>query len=43
MKTLVTIFAVALALAFTAPAFAQDVSTAKTPGRVRGGWRRLGC
>jgi hypothetical protein len=31
MKTLVTIFAVALALAFTAPAFAQDVSTAKTP------------
>ena len=30
MKTLVTIFAVALALAFTAPAFAQTIDTAKT-------------
>jgi hypothetical protein len=30
MKTLISIFAVALALAFTGPAFAQDVKTAKT-------------
>jgi hypothetical protein len=30
MKTLISIFAVALALAFTDPAFAQDVKTAKT-------------
>jgi hypothetical protein len=30
MKTLITIFAIALALAFTGPAFAQDVYTAKT-------------
>ena len=30
MKTLISIFAVALALAFTVPAFAQDVKTAKT-------------
>ena len=29
MKTLISIFAVALALAFTGPAFAQDVKTAK--------------
>jgi hypothetical protein len=31
MKTLITIFAIALALAFTVPAFAQDLSTAKNP------------
>jgi hypothetical protein len=30
MKTLISIFAVALALAFTGPAFAQDVKTPKT-------------
>jgi hypothetical protein len=30
MKTLLSMFAVALALAFTGPAFAQDVKTAKT-------------
>ena len=30
MKTLISIFAVTLALAFTGPAFAQDVKTAKT-------------
>jgi hypothetical protein len=30
MKTLISIFAVTLALAFTGPAFAQDVTTAKT-------------
>ena len=30
MKTLISIFAVTLALAFTSPAFAQDVKTAKT-------------
>ncbi len=30
MRTLVAIFAVALALAFTGPAFAADVTTAKT-------------
>jgi hypothetical protein len=30
MKTLISIFAVALALAFTAPAFAGDVTKAKT-------------
>ena len=30
MKTLISIFALALALAFTGPAFAQDVKTAKT-------------
>jgi hypothetical protein len=30
MKTLISIFALALALAFTGPAFAQDVTTAKT-------------
>jgi hypothetical protein len=30
MKTLVSTFALALALAFTGPAFAGDVTTAKT-------------
>ena len=30
MKTLISVFAVTLALAFTGPAFAQDVKTAKT-------------
>jgi len=30
MKTLISTFALALALAFTAPAFAGDVTTAKT-------------
>jgi hypothetical protein len=30
MRTFISIFAVALALAFTGPAFAQDVKTAKT-------------
>ena len=30
MKTLISIFAVALALAFTVPAFAGDVTAAKT-------------
>ena len=30
MKTLISIFAVTLALAFTAPAFAADVTKAKT-------------
>jgi hypothetical protein len=30
MKTLISIFAVALALAFTGPAFAGDVTAAKT-------------
>jgi hypothetical protein len=30
MKTLISMFAVALALAFTGPAFAGDVTTAKT-------------
>jgi hypothetical protein len=30
MKTLISMFVVALALAFTGPAFAQDVKTAKT-------------
>jgi hypothetical protein len=30
MKTLISIFALTLALAFTGPAFAQDVKTAKT-------------
>jgi hypothetical protein len=30
MKTLISIFALALALAFSGPAFAQDVKTAKT-------------
>ena len=30
MKTLISTFALALALAFTGPAFAQDVKTAKT-------------
>ena len=30
MKTLISIFAVTLALAFAGPAFAQDVKTAKT-------------
>jgi hypothetical protein len=30
MKTFVSIFAITLALAFTGPAFAGDVSTAKT-------------
>jgi hypothetical protein len=30
MKTLISIFALALALAFTGPAFAGDVTTAKT-------------
>ena len=30
MKTLISIFAVTLALAFTGPAFAGDVTTAKT-------------
>jgi hypothetical protein len=31
MKTLISMFAVALALAFTGPVFAGDVTTAKTP------------
>jgi hypothetical protein len=31
MKALVATFALALALAFTGPAFAGDVTTAKTP------------
>ena len=30
MKTIISIFAVTLALAFTGPAFAGDVTTAKT-------------
>jgi hypothetical protein len=30
MKTLISMFALALALAFTAPAFAGDVTAAKT-------------
>ena len=30
MKSLMTIFALALALAFTGPVFAQDVKSAKT-------------
>jgi hypothetical protein len=30
MKTLISIFAVGLALAFTVPAFAQTINTAKT-------------
>jgi len=30
MKSLISILTVALALAFTGPAFAQDVTTAKT-------------
>jgi hypothetical protein len=30
MKTLISIFALTLVLAFTGPAFAQDVKTAKT-------------
>ena len=31
MKTVISILAVALALAFTVPAFAGDVTNAKTP------------
>jgi hypothetical protein len=30
MKSLISVFAVAIALAFTGPAFAGDVTTAKT-------------
>ena len=30
MRTLISIFAIAMALAFTGPAFAGDVTTAKT-------------
>ena len=32
MKSLVSVLAMALALAFTGPAFAGDVTTAKTKG-----------
>ena len=41
MKTLVSIFALALALAFTGPAFAGDVTTAKTQAdceKAGGAW-----
>jgi hypothetical protein len=41
MKTLVSMFALALALAFTAPAFAGDVSTAKNQSdclKAGGNW-----
>jgi hypothetical protein len=31
MKTFVSVFAIALAVAFTSPAFAGGVTTAKTP------------
>ena len=41
MKTLISMFALALALAFTGPAFAGDVTTAKN-GRLRKGWRHMG-
>jgi hypothetical protein len=43
MKALISIFAVALALAFTVPAFAGDVTAAKTRGRLQEGWRHVGC
>jgi hypothetical protein len=46
MKTLVTIFAVALALAFTAPAFAQTIDTAKTKAdceKAGGIWSGRSC
>ena len=40
MKTLVSTFALALALAFTGPAFAGDVTTAKNAadGKAGGTW-----
>ena len=43
---LVTIFAVALALAFTAPAFAQTIDTAKTKAdceKAGGIWSGRSC
>ncbi len=46
MKTLTSIFAVALALAFTGPAFAGDVTTAKTEAdcKAAGGmWETNTC
>ena len=43
MKTLVSTFALALALAFTGPAFAGDVTTAKNARRLRESWRHVGC
>ena len=42
MKALISTLAVVLALAFTGPAFAGDVSTAKTEAE-QGGWRHVGC
>ncbi len=41
MKTPGSLFALALALAFTGPAFAGDVTN--DPSRLREGWRHVGC
>jgi hypothetical protein len=44
MKTLISIFALTLALAFTVPAFAGDVTAAKKGrGAMPEGRRQLGC
>ena len=42
MKTLISIFAVTLALAFTGPAFA-GAAARKDRGRLREGWWHVGC
>jgi hypothetical protein len=42
MKTLLSIFALTLALAFTGPAFAEDVTAAKTEELIaRMGWELI--
>ena len=43
MKTLISIFAVTLALAFAGPTFAQDVKTAKTAADCAKAGGVLGC
>ena len=43
MKTLISTFALALALAFTAPAFAGDVTAAKTAADCEKARRHVGC
>ena len=43
MKTLLSIFALTLAIAFTSPAFAGDVTAAKDRGRLRKGRRHVEC
>ena len=43
MKTLVSTFALALALAFTGPAFAGDATTGEERRRLRESWRHMGC